>query len=71
MNPLSLLGQYSDEEEEEEEQILANGSSGGVLAVAVSGQVDEKVPMRAFNFRPIVCARRTSGAAQAACFYPV
>lgn len=44
MNPLSLLGQYSDEEEEEEEKVLANGSSGGVPAVAVAGQVDEQVP---------------------------
>lgn len=42
MNPLSLLGQYSDEDEEEE-KVLANGSSGGVTAVAVVGQVDEQV----------------------------
>ena len=42
MNPLSLLGQYSDEDEEGE-KILANGSNGGVSAVAVAGQVDEQV----------------------------
>jgi hypothetical protein len=42
VNPLSLLGQYSDEDEEEE-KLLANGSIGGVPAVAVGGQVDEQV----------------------------
>ncbi|KAG0582964.1 hypothetical protein KC19_3G097700 [Ceratodon purpureus] len=42
VNPLSLLGQYSDEDEEEE-NTLANGSSGGLSAVAVAGRLDEQV----------------------------
>lgn len=49
VNPLSLLGQYSDEDEEEE-AMLANGSSGGVSAVAVAGQVDEQVQVHACIF---------------------
>lgn len=51
MDPLSLLGQYSDEDEEqeEEEKALANGSIGGVPAVAVVGQVDEQVLMQTLN----------------------
>lgn len=43
VNPLLLLGQYSDDEAEGEEQMLADGFSGGASAVAVVGQVDQKV----------------------------
>lgn len=43
VNPLLLLGQYSDDEAEGEEQMLADGLSGGASAVAVVGQVDQKV----------------------------
>lgn len=45
MDPLSLLGQYSDEDEEEEQLSQANESKKNGSANIVAGQVEEQVCM--------------------------
>lgn len=45
MDPLSLLGQYSDEDEEEEQLSRANESKKNGSANIVAGRVEEQVSM--------------------------
>jgi hypothetical protein len=45
VDPLSLLGQYSDEDEEEEQLSQANESKKNGSANIVAGQVEEQVCM--------------------------
>lgn len=53
MDPLSLLGQYSDEDEEEEQLSQANESKKNGSANIVAGQVEEQVCMDCIHKSPM------------------
>lgn len=50
MNPLSLLGQYSDDEEEETQPPMANGPAKVGSADVAAGHVDEQVRVSVILF---------------------